>query len=90
MTKPSKFTVIDASFGSFFNRIWRRKLCWGIIFTWVIYFFYFLLFIYFNKQTRYFSCLKTDHAPLIILKFIFETFKSYYFPKSFILFFFYQ
>ena len=41
-------------------------------------FFYFLLFIYFMKHTRYFLCFKIDHAPLIILKFIFETFKSYF------------
>ena len=70
-----------AYFSYFFNHIWRRKLCWGIIFTWVTIFFYSLLFIYFIKHTRYFSCLKIDQASLIILKFIFKTCKSYYFLK---------
>ena len=47
-------------------------------------FFNFLLSIYFNNHTRYLTCLKTDHATLIILKFIFKTFISYYFPNSLI------
>ena len=42
-------------------------------------FFYFLLFIYFNKHIRCFSCLKIDHALFIILKFMFEIYRSYYF-----------
>ena len=48
-------------------------------------FFNFLQFIYIVKHARYFLCLKIDHALLIILKFIFETFKSYYFLNSSIL-----
>ena len=49
MAIPSEFTMIDASFGNLFNRIWRIKLCWGMIFTCVIHFFNFLpLFILIN------------------------------------------
>ena len=43
------------------------------------------LFTIFNKDTWYFSCQKIDHAPLIILKFMFKTFRSFYFLNSLIL-----
>ena len=34
------------------------------------------------KHTRYLLYIKIDHAPLIILIFLFETFKNYYFLNS--------
>ena len=47
---------------------------------------FFLFFtIYFIEQNRHFLCLNIDHSPLIILKFMFETFSSYYFLNSLIL-----
>ena len=53
------------------------------MFIWVILFLKnFLLSIYFMKHTRYLLYIKIDHAPLIILIFLFETFKNYYFLNS--------
>ena len=77
--------MVDASFGNFFNHMSGMTLCWGMIFTRVIHFFiFYYLFILINALDIS-QVLRLNHAPLIILKFIFETCKSYYFPNSLIL-----
>ena len=61
--------MIDASFGIFLTVAYmEKKIVLGNNFYMGNLFFYFSTSIYFNKHTRYFSCHKTDHAPLTIFK----------------------
>ena len=73
------FIMFNTSFGNIFNRIRRRKLCWRIIFTWVILFFIiYYLFILLNTPD-------ISYVLGLTMYIIFETFKSYYFLNSLIL-----